>query len=446
MSDTVAAEATWHDATPAQQGIWVLDTDEKIRPTYLVPTVLEFAGPVDHAVLVDAVRLAVSRHPALRSRFRLDVRSHRVRYRCDGPPGDVGFIDAVGEGWTPEELDRLVDLLCRTPFDLATEAPVRAEVIRVDPLTTLLVLTSHHIVFDGWSRHLLVDEITATYRSLLAGRPPALAPPVHPAAVLAPVPRAALTERVDHVVERLRGAPMTVELPYDRRPADGEVAVLGDTLSVELDEELTAKLMLVAAQEGATPFMTAVALLAGTLSRSTRQRDFLIAFGWPGREDPATADAIGMFMSTLVLRLAFDETTTWRELLRGARVAALEAFMDADVPLDAVATALNPTRTVIWPPLTPVLVNVDDLPSEISLAPEVRGGYRHTGPVYTKYDLDLFVRLDDGPRGSRMTLSIDYPLDLFDRDTVEGLLSDIRRSAVDLAHSAEEPHGRPAGN
>jgi hypothetical protein len=115
--------------------------------------------------------------------------------------------------------------------------------------------------------------------------------------------------------------------------------------------------------------------------------------------------------------------------------------MDADVPLDAVATVLNPSRTVIWPPLTPVLVNVDDLPLEIELAPDVRGGYRQAGPVYTKYDLDLFVRLDQGPRGSRMTLSIDYPLDLFNHDTIEGLLSDIRRSAVDLASSAEEPYG-----
>jgi hypothetical protein len=435
LSDTVAVDATWRDATPAQQGIWVLDTDEKLRPTYLIPTVLEFAGPVDHAVLVDAVQLAVRRHPALRSRFRLDLRSHRVQYRSDGPAGVVGFIDAVEEGWSPEELVRLVEVLCCTPFDLATEAPVRAEVIRVDALTTLLVLTSHHIAFDGWSRHLLVDEITTTYRSVVVGRPPRLTAPVHPADLLPPVPRSTLTERVGQVVARLRGAPMTVELPYDRRPADGEASVLGATLSVELGEELTGKVLAVAAQEGATPFMTAVALLAGTLSRSTRQRDFLFAFGWPGREDPATAEAIGMFMSTLVLRIAFDETTTWRELLRGARVGALEAF------LDAVATALNPGRAVIWPPLTPVLVNVDDLPLEIELAPEVRGGYRQAGPVYTKYDLDLFVRLDHGPSGSRMTLSIDYPLDLFDHHTIEGLLAEIRRSAVDLAHSAEEPHG-----
>lgn len=433
---------TWYDTTPAQQGIWVLDKDEKLRPTYLIPTVLEFTGRIDHLLLVDAVQAVVSRHPALRSRFRLDTVTRRVRYRTDGPPGEVGFIDAVAEGWSGEELDRLVDVLSWTPFDLATEAPARGEVIRVDDRRTLLVLTTHHICFDGWSRHLVVDEIVDNYRRLLAGQPPDQRPADHPADLTRPewrdVTGPAAVERVAEVVERLRGAPTTVTLPYDRTATD-ETSVIGASAAVELDPDLTERVMAVAAAEGCTPFMTAVALLAGALSRRSGQRDFLFALGWPGREDPAVAEAVGMFMATLVLRVRFDETTTWRELMRAARAGALEAFVDADVPLDAVATALNPGRAVMWPPLTPVLVNVDDLPLEIELAPGVRGGYRLTGPVYTKYDLDLFVRLDHGAAGgSRLTLSIDYALDLFDRATVVGLLADLWRGAVDLANSTEE--------
>lgn len=437
-NNVVTDDAVWYEATPAQQGIWVLDNDEKLRPTYLIPTVLAFTGAVDHAVLVEAAQSAVNRHPALRSRFQLDTQSHRVRYRTDGPPGKVGFIDATADDWSADELDRLVDVLCWTPFDLANEAPARGEVIRVDAQSTLLVLTMHHIAFDGWSRHLLVDEIAATYRSMVQGHQPKLATAAHPADLIRPPSKDGLAERVGEVVQRLRGAPMTVELPYDRRPA-GETSVLGANLSIGFDEELSGKVMAVAAQEGCTPFMTAVALLAGTLSRTTGQRDFLFALGWPGREDPAAAEAIGMFMSTLVLRVEFDETTTWRELLRRARTGAFEAFIDSDVPLDAVATALNPARQVIWPPLTPVLVNVDDLPLELELAPGVRGSYRLTGPVYTKYDLDLFVRLDQVADGCRLTLAIDYPLDLFDHTTVESLLSALRSSAIDLAQSAEEP-------
>nr|CEL14433.1 non-ribosomal peptide synthetase [Kibdelosporangium sp. MJ126-NF4]CTQ88798.1 non-ribosomal peptide synthetase [Kibdelosporangium sp. MJ126-NF4] len=388
---------------------------------------------------------ALRRHPALRSRFRLDPVTQRVEYRTDGQPGEVGFIDAQADGWTAAELDRLVDVLCWTPFDLAHEAQARGEVIRLDDTTTLLVLTMHHISFDGWSRHLLVNEIIDGYQALSRGEPLDTSLSAHPADLIETPNPDVTARRVAEAVTRLRGAPLTVTLPYDRRPVPGETSVLGANLSIELDEELTGKVMAVATQEGCTPFMTAVALLAGTLSRCSGQRDFLFALGWPGREDPTTADAIGMFMSTLVLRVGLDDTTTWRELVHNARIGAMEAFMDCDVPLEPIATALNPGRHVIWPPLTPVLVNVDDLPLELPVAPGVTGRYRLDGPVYTKYDLDLFVRLDQGDSGSRLTLAIDYPTDLFDTPTIETLLSGLRRSAVDLAYSTEEPcRVRPA--
>ncbi|MFD9741311.1 condensation domain-containing protein [Umezawaea sp. NPDC059074] len=443
MPEIDVVDLDWRDATPAQQGIWVLDTDENLRPTYLLPTVLEFTGEVRHDLLVAAARSAVGRHPSLRSLFRLDPETRRVQYHTDGPPGEIGFIDAVADGWSAEELDGLVDVLCWTPFDLGTEAQVRGEVVRVDDTTTLLVLTMHHISVDGWSRNLLVDEVMSTYRCLLDGRVPVLPESPHPDDVITTMSGRELEERVAEAAERLRGAPTVVDLPYDRRPESP--SVMGANIGVRLDEDLTAAVLKVAAEEGCSPFMTAVALLAGTLSRTRGQRDVLFQYGWPGREDPATADAIGMFMITCVVRVEFDETTTWRELLGCARIGALESFMDCDVPLDAIATALNPGRQVIWPPMSPVLVNVDELPRELELAPGVTGRHRLSGPVYTKYDLDLFIRVDDdGVTGPRMALSMDYPLDLFDHKTIEDLLAALRQSAHDLAYSAEEPHVRPA--
>ncbi len=388
MGNAVTDNAIWKLATPAQQGIWVLDKDDKLRPTYLIPTVLEFTGGVDNAILVESAQAALDRHPALRSRFRLDTTTLRVEYRTDGPAGEVGFIDALADGWTAEELDRLVNMLCWTPFDLATEPQARGEVIKADENTTLLVLTMHHISFDGWSRHLLVNEIIANYQAICRGERPATTMSIDPADVV--VPPQPDAERVAAAVERLRGAPMTVELPYDRRPA--HASVLGANLSVELDEELTGKVMAVAGQEGCTPFMTAVALLAGTLSRCSGQRDFLFALGWPGREDPATADAIGMFMCTLVLRVRFDDSTTWRELLRNARAGAMEAFMDSDVPLDSIAAALRPATRA-----APRTRRDRQIPARRPGVHQVRPGpVRPAGPVRIGQPHDAGDRLPGG--------------------------------------------------
>jgi aryl carrier-like protein len=436
LSAQSPAAPTWYEANPAQKGLWVLDQVEHLRPTSLIPTVVRFTGAVDQELLVRAVQRVIERHPALRSRFRLDVEHRRIEYRTDGPPAEAGFIDAAAEGWSPEELTRLVDVLSYAPFDLGDEAPVRAEVIKVDADTTLLVLTVHHIVCDGWSRGLLTAEIAEVYRASVAGSEPELSSPPHPSEVITMVGPDELDDRLPDVVERLRGAPVEVQVPFRRNTDDTSLA--GATLATRFDEELTDSLLAAAGEEGCTPFMTGVALLAGTLARTGSQRDFLFAFGWPGRDDPAVADAIGMFMNTLMIRVTLDPATTWRELLRSARFGAMEAFVDGDVPLDAVTGALRPERDVIWPPLSAVLVNMTEVPKDMELAPGVLGRLQPPPSLHMKYDLGLFVCLLDGDSGRRrLELSVDYTKALYGDDAVSAFLSDLRRSALALSHSLE---------
>jgi hypothetical protein len=443
MSDRVASQSVWYGATPAQQGIWILDRIERLRPAYLIPSVLEFSGPVDDVLLASAVRQALGRHPALRSVFRLDMRRRQVEYRTDATPPLVTFADTPAGGWAPEKLDRRVLDRCYAPFDLAAEAPARAEVIRVDDATTLLVLTVHHIVFDGWSRRVLVAEIAEIYQAALLGREPELAEPGHPADLLGTAPEEELAARISAVTDRLRDAPIGVPLPYDRLPV-GESPLVSDVAAIGLDPELTGRLLAAAAEEGCTAFMAGVALLAVTLARASKQRDFLFAVVWPGRDDPAAHGVVGMFMNTVVLRVGLGEHTTWRELLRSARASAIDAFVDGDVPLAPVAAALDVDRDVSRPPLTQVLINLAEVPGDVDLAPGMRGRYRPLDLMYSIWDLILFVHVDDGSGRARLQLSADYATDLFDRTTVTGLLEALRRSALDLTTSLEDPVLKPS--
>lgn len=436
MSRQDSTGRVWYTANPAQKGLWVLDRVEQLRPTSLIPTIMEFTGPIDHPLLGRSVQRVLERHPSLRSRFRLNVERKQVEYRTDGAPAEVGFIDAEAENWSADELARLVDALCYTPFDLGDEPPVRAEVIRVDAAKTLLVLTVHHIVCDGWSRRLIMAEIAQVYRALAAGTAPVLSSLPHPAEVITMLGPNEVQERLPEVIDRLRGVPMEVEFPFSRTTDDTSLS--GATTGTVFDEDLTEALLAAAEEEGCTPFMTAVALLAGTLARTGKQRDFLFAFGWPGRDDPAVADVIGMFMNTVVIRVSLEDTTTWREFLRDTRVAAMEAFIDGDVPLDAVTAGLRPNRDVIWPPLSAVLVNMAETPQDMELAPGVVGRLQPLPALHMKYNFGLFVRLNEDAGRKRLELSVDYIEALYDRDAISEFLADLRRSATDLARSREE--------
>ncbi len=413
-----------HPATSVQQRLWFLDRVRALRPAYLVPALVELTGDVDHERLRDAVAAVLARHPALRSRFELDVARRRVCYRTDGPPPEAAVVTG-GTG--------LGDF-CWTPFDLAREAPARARiVIDSDGDRTVLALVGHHIVLDGWSLDLVFDQIGRVYRSGVDGLPP----PVHPAAVTAP------PQDTAEVLDRLRGAPTDVALPLDR-PRAAVAPVAAGTATSTLDSGRTAALRAVSAPLGCSTFVLGATLLAAALARSGTQRDFLIAFPWSGRDRAGTVDAVGMFVNTLVLRADLRDAPTWRQLLVRLREESKACYRTADVPFDEVVAALHPDRDLSRPPLTPVFLGVADRERVVpDLGPGIAARHLPLPGMTVKYELDLTI----ADRGGELELTAAYPTDLWAPTTVAGLLSSVAGAAADLAARPDTsvltggPHG-----
>ncbi len=433
LSSKDMVNGSWHFATSIQQGIWFLNKIPSLRASYLVPAVIEFVGPVRRGTLRSAVSTVLGRHPALRSRFALDIKSRRVRYETQGAPAEVALVDATSEEWDDRKLKAFIAELCYAPFNLAADAPARSAIITTTRCT-YLVLSVHHIVFDGWSREVFMDQVGEVYRAAGEGRVADLPAPVHPAEMADDVPEPELADRVEQALDRLRGAPTDIALPHDRpRPQDSQ-STFGSTLASHLDAGLTRRLTALAAQEGCTLFMLAAALLVGTLARNGEQRDFLIAFPWAGRDRPGSSAAVGMLVNTLLLRVDITDEPTWRELLHRSRMASLASYADADVPFDAIAAVLHPTRDLTRPPLSPVIVDiVDELPRAPRLGGEIIGHYCPEDPFHFKFELALYARRD----GDELELFFDYSADLFDAGTVATFLAALERSATDLVNAPD---------
>lgn len=427
ISTVVAAnpvDAERHPASAVQQRFWFIDRVRELRSAYLAPCLVEFTGSVDADALASAVTTVLGRHPGLRSRFELDLKQRKVFYRTDGAAPAVARVDATA--WSDDELaDHLADL-CWTPFDLAKEAPARAEILRRTD-RTLLAITAHHIVTDGWSQQVILEQIAALYQSPDA----VLTDSVHPAAL--PAPRLD-DDRIARVVDALRGAPTDIDLPHDM-PRQSVQPTYADTTTATLDPRTVAGVRAVAAELGATTFAATAALLGVALSRRGGQRDFLFAFPWAGRETPGSADAVGMFVNTLVVRVDLRDDPTWRDLLARVRDHAMATFRDADVPFDAVAAALHPDRDLSRPPLTPVYVNVVTATAPPSLGPDLPGRVLRPDPLHVKYEIELAVT----DRGDELDLDLSYAVDLFDTSTAAELLAAVTRCAADLVGDPDCP-------
>lgn len=411
-----------YPATSAQQRFWFLDRIPALRSAYLMPTVLELCGAVDRDALGRAVDRVVARHPALRSRFELDRKRRAVCYRTGGVPAPTIRTDA--STWPADRLRDHVAELCWSPFDLAAEAPVRAAVIARGANRTLLVLVVHHIVADGWSRRLLLDEIAAGYRACLAGREPALATPIHPDRLY----RAPAADQTADLIAWLTRAPVDVWLPHDRPRPDVQSTVAA-TASAVLNTAGTARLRALAASAACTVFTVTAALLAVALARLGAQRDFLFAFPWAGRDAAGAQEAVGMLVNTSVLRVDLRGVRTWRELLARVRDSAAVSYRTAGASFEAVAAALHPDRDLSRPPLTPVYLGADDGPlAPPVFAGDVRASYRPLDPYHIKYELELTATQDR----DRLRFTASYAVDLFDGETIAGLLARLVAAAEDL--------------
>jgi hypothetical protein len=296
----------------------------------------------------------------------------------------------------------------------------------------------HHIVSDGWSQGLLADQAAEVYRAAVEGRDADLPAAVHPSRLSDPVAAGSIDGRIAGVVAALDGAPTDVLLPHDRARGD-EQSTAAATVETALGAPAADRLRELAAELAVTPFMISAAVLAVALARAGGQRDLLLAFPWAGREAPGSADAVGMLVNTLVLRVDLRDGPTWRELLDRVRAASIACYRHADVPFDAVAAALHPGRDLSRPPLTPVYLDVRDRAhAPPDLGRGVTARWRPLDPLHVKFELELTVTA--GTAGWELAAS--YPVALFDAGTVRTMLDALLAAAADLA---DDPDARPLG-
>jgi len=422
-----------YPATAMQQNMVFLDRLAGQRAAYVAPTAVELTGPVDRDALRRALAHVVGHHPALRSRFSLDRDRRQVFYRTDGTPPEVEVTRWADRARFTEHLREF----CWRPFDLARDAPARAEVAVIGE-STVLVLVSHHAAIDGWAQRILMRQLGIAYHAVRSGRTPELPAAVHPG-MLADAwttlhePRRA--ERAEALLARLRGAPTDIALPHDRPRSPARPTAAGRRVT-RLAPGATAGLRQALAAEGATASMAGPALLAAALAETAGQRDFLFAFPWAGRDTAAATEAVAMLIRTLVLRVDLRAGPTWRELLAAVREESLTAYRYADVPFETLVADLDPARGLRRPPVTPVLVTTATEPPAVpDLGPDVRA--RHVAPpgLCVKYELELTLT----DTGGDIDFELAYATALFDGPTVDALLGRLTRAAGRLA---DDPDAR----
>ncbi|WP_431934557.1 condensation domain-containing protein, partial [Nonomuraea jabiensis] len=396
-------------------------------PTYNVPLLLRLEGVLDQQVLQAALNDVIGRHEVLRTLFVAQ----------DGVPmqhvvaAEQARVEMVWARVDVEDVAGRVAAACRHAFDLAVEFPIRAEVFCVGPEEQVLVLLLHHIACDGWSMVPLSRDLASAYAARLAGHAPQweALPVQYVDYALWQQDLLGSEEDPDSLISRqaaywrqaLNGAPEELALPADR-PRSSAASHRGGAVDFTIDAAVYARIVELARECAATPFMVLQAALAVLLSRMGAGSDIPIGTAVAGRSDEALDDLVGFFVNTLVLRTDVSDGPTFRELLARVRETDLSAFAHQDLPFERLVELLNPTRSLARHPLFQVmLVLQNNASADFELPGLTTHDYSDTGITVARFDLHISFREERGPDRSsaRLIGVLDYAADLFNSSTME---------------------------
>ncbi|HHM7238190.1 TPA: pyoverdine non-ribosomal peptide synthetase PvdD, partial [Pseudomonas aeruginosa] len=402
----------------AQERQWFLWQLEPESAAYHIPSALRLRGRLDVDALQRSFDSLVARHETLRTRFRLEGGRS---YQQVQPAVSVSI---EREQFGEEGLIERIQAIVVQPFDLERGPLLRVNLLQLAEDDHVLVLVQHHIVSDGWSMQVMVEELVQLYAGYSQGLDVVLpALPIQYADY-------ALWQRswmeagekerqLAYWTGLLGGEQPVLELPFDR-PRPARQSHRGAQLGFELPRELVEAVRALAQREGASSFMLLLASFQALLYRYSGQADIRVGVPIANRNRVETERLIGFFVNTQVLKADLDGRMGFDELLAQARQRALEAQAHQDLPFEQLVEALQPERNASHNPLFQVLFNHQ---SEIrSVTPEVQledlrlEGLAWDGQT-AQFDLTLDIQEDE----NGIWASFDYATDLFDASTVERL-------------------------
>lgn len=380
---------------------------------------LRLTGPLDQKALRAALDDLVARHESLRTTFVTVEGAPSLRIA----PESAGFLlvehDLRGRPDAAEALARIKVEESQTPFDLESGPLIRGRLVRMADDDHVLLMTTHHIVCDGWSGEVLMKELGLLYSAHRDGKSARLPPFSIQYKEFANWHRRWLTgdvlnRQTDYWKRQLQGAPQALNLPTDR-PRPAKLDFVGDHVDVQIDVVTTMKLKQLSERRGTTLYATLLAAWSALLGRLSGQDDIIIGTPFAGRTRTDVEGLVGCFVNTIALRVDASGGPSIGAMIDRVATQTLDAQQNQDLPFEQVVELLNPVRDPSRSPLFQVMFSwqnhalTDTRLSGVSVAAE------ELPDSTAKFDLELRITEIEG----RIVGVLAYATALFDRATVE---------------------------
>ncbi len=379
-------------------------------------------GPMNVDSLRRAVNAIIARHDALRATVDPDGTNLNFspELKLEIPLHDLTDLDPSTR---EQELKHILAKDAHTAFDLINGPLVRADLLALEPEFHALRFTSHHVVCDGWSTNVIIDEISKLYSAELDRRAADL-PPVIPFSKYAHSQLEAQGSK-EHLecesywLNVFKTIPPALELPLDR-PRASVKGYAGSTYRTHIGPEAARKIKQLGAKNGCTLFVTLLAGFQTLLHRLSRQNEILVGIPTAGQALVEGGNLVGHCVNFLPIFTKFQNGMSFSSLLTQVKKTVLDAYEHQSYTYGTLVRKLAVPRDPSRLPLMEVQFNLERLDAGRTLAglkaevdPNPKGA--------VNFDIFLnVVELDQG-----LKLDCDFNTDLFDEATIASWLGSL---------------------
>ncbi|MCP1131784.1 amino acid adenylation domain-containing protein [Paenibacillus polysaccharolyticus] len=383
----LADRRAYYPLSSAQKRLYILNQLEGADQSYNMPGVLLVEGTIDRSLLEKAFRGLIARHETLRTGFEI-VQGEAVQRIYESAHFAVEYCHA-NEEEAPDVVQAFIQ-----PFDLAKPPLLRAKLVELATERYLLMFDMHHIISDGVSMDVFVDELVRLY-SDESLEPLCIQYKDYAVWQQSDEHKEQLKREESYWLERYQGDLPVLEMPTDY-PRPAVQSFEGQTLTSFVDEETNEGLKKLAAQRGTTLYMVLLAAYTVLLHKYTGQDDLIVGTSIAGRTHVDTQPLIGMFVNTLALRNYPTADKTFLSYLEEVKETTLGAYEHQNYPFEELVDKVQVTRDLSRNPLFDTMFSLQNLEEKKVELKGLKLSPYSSDYGSAKFDLSVDVTEEDG--------------------------------------------------
>lgn len=413
----------YYDVSFAQRRLWILSQFETDSSALNMPLAVEIYNNFNPGIFQQSLQALVDRHESLRTVF-ITVSGEPKQKILEDVPAHLDYIDLrpLDESAKEAKVNEIYISGIRFTFDLEHGPLFLFKLVQMEDNKYLLIFNTHHIVNDGWSQGIIINEVMTLYNDILENKAHSLQPLKLQYKDYATwntglITRDKSRQAENFWMEKFSDKPNGIPLPTDH-PRGSVQTFEGGRITLLIGKENISKLLQLAREEEATLFISLMTLITIFLHKYTGVNDIIIGSPIAGRRHKDLHPIVGFFVNTLVYRNNVNPGENFLDLLKQVKTETIDCYENQDYPFDLLVEKLDLARNLSRTPLFNVLLTYNNAETEdSSLTIEGVQAKKHTPGESAHVSIFDLIFIIDDLNGS-VQLRLTYSSRLFEKDTI----------------------------